>query len=156
MAKRTVNPLITAMNEGIASAKSNAKRSMENAKSLLASKALLRAKYGWIFSGMPSNGDSNFYSMSMHGTSGILRVVMMDLDSFRDTRLTTLLERLLTLTDNIQETEYADYLNKDYEIQLDDLRVSIAAYVKRDSETCRKVEIGTEIKEVKKYKIVCG
>lgn len=36
-----------------------------------------------------------------------------------------------------------------------DIRLSLCATIKSDAEACRKVQIGTEIKEVAKYAIVC-
>jgi hypothetical protein len=63
----------------------------------------------------------------------------------------------------IQNNEDASSLNRDYRFALsktDDrwdsnLDITIFAYVKSDSPTCRKVQIGETVEIVPKYEIVC-
>jgi hypothetical protein len=80
---------------------------------------------------------------------------MMRLDSFKDERLTTLLERLMDYKDDPEVHEYADSLNKDFHFKLDDLTVRIAAYVKSDSQTCRRIQTGTKTVEQPIYQMIC-
>jgi hypothetical protein len=153
MVKRTVNPLIRAMNEGIANHKEQAKRSMENAKQALSVKAMLRAKYASIFTGTAH--DDTHISFSFALGEPHINVYLWGLDSFKDERLTTLLERLLDHAEP-DVKEYAEALNKDYRFDLGDTRVQVCAYVKSDSATCRKVQIDTKTVEQPVYKIICG
>lgn len=153
MAKRTVNPLIKAMNEGIANHRQSAKRSMENAKFGLSVKAILRAKYAPIFAGVDTkNTDISFHSSWNEAT---VSVFMWKLDSFKDERLTGLLERLMDYNGNPEVHEYADALNKDFHFKLDDVTIRVCAYVKTDSPTCRRVQVDTKTVEQPVYKILC-
>ena len=153
MAKRTVNPLIKAMNEGIANHRENAKRSMENARLGLSVKAILRAKYSSLFAGL-THRDTY---VSFHASWGepTASVTMMRLDSFKDERLTSFMDRLLDYDANPEVYEYADHLNKDFHFKLDGLTVRVTAYVKSDSPTCRKVQTGTKTVEQPIYQMVC-
>ena len=153
MAKRTVNPLIKAMNEGIANHRENAKRSMENAKFGLSVKATLRAKYSSLFAGLTHK--DTVFSFHSSWEEATLSVIMMRLESFKDERLTGLLNRLLDHHANPEVHEYADHLNKDFHFKLDGLTVRVTAYVKSDSPTCRKVQTGTKTVEQPIYQMVC-
>ena len=154
MAKRTVNPLIKAMNEGIANHRENAKRSMENARLGLSVKAMIRGLYAKpLFEGMTHKDTI----LSFHASWGepTVSVVMMRLDSFKDERLTNFMDRLLDYDANPEVHEYPDQLNKDFHFKLQGLTVRVAAYVKSDSPTCRKVQTGTKTVEQPVYQMVC-
>lgn len=153
MATRTVNPLIKAMNEGIANHKEQAKRSLENAKQGLAVKGMLRAKYASIFAGTAH--DDTHVSFSVWQGEPSISVFLWSLDSFRDKRLTTLLERLLDHAEP-DVKEYPEALNKDYRFELGDAQIRVCAYVKTDSDTCRRIQIDTKTVEQPVYKIICG
>lgn len=152
MAKRTVNPLIKAMNEGIASHRESAKRYMDSAKQALAVKGMLRAKYASVFAGMAH--DETHISFSASYGEPSIGVYLWKLDSFKDERLTTLLERLMDLADP-EVREYPESLNKDYRFDLGDARVQISAYVKSDSASCRRIQVDTKTVEQPVYKIIC-
>lgn len=153
MAKYTVNPLIKAMNEGIANHKEQAKRSLENAKQGLAVKGMLRAKYAPIFAG--TTHEDTHVSFSVWYGEPSINVYLWGLHSFKDERLTTLLERLMDHAEP-DVREHAESLNKDYRFDLDDAKVQICAYVKTDSDTCRRIQIDTKTVEQPVYKIICG
>ena len=153
MAKYTVNPLIRAMNEGIANHKEQAKRSLENAKQGLAVKGMLHAKYAPIFTGI-AHKDTHV-SFSVWQGEPSISVYLWNLDSFKDERLTTLLERLMDHGEPSTK-EYAEALNKDFRFDLGDAKVQICAYVRTDSATCRKIQIDTKTVEQPVYKIICG
>ena len=153
MAKYTVNPLIRAMNEGIANHKEQAKRSLENAKQALAVKGMLRAKYASIFAGIAH--DDTHVSFSAWYGSPEVHVHLWGLHSFKDERLTMLLERLMDHAEP-DVREYPESLNKDFKFDLGDLKVSVNAYVRSDSTTCRKIQIDTKTVEQPVYKIICG
>ena len=154
MVKRTVNPLIRAMNEGIANHRENAKRSMENAKLGLSVKAMIRALYAKpLFEGMAHEDTI----ISFHSSWGepTVSVIMLRLDSFKDERLTSFLDRLLDYDANPEVHEHADRLNKDYHFILKGLTVRVNAYVRSDSPTCRKVQTGTKTVEQPIFKMIC-
>jgi len=57
-------------------------------------------------------------------------------------------------------SDWPESLNREFRFKLapefgDNCTVTVNAYVKSDSPTCRKVVVGTTIEEVKKYEIQC-
>jgi hypothetical protein len=61
---------------------------------------------------------------------------------------------------SIGTSDWAESLNREFRFKLtpefgDNCTVTVNAYVKSDSPTCRKVVVGTVIEEVKKYEIQC-
>lgn len=79
--------------------------------------------------------------------------------SFKDSRLVTLLDRIVQLEPTETETsDYPDYLNREYRFTLNDsVRVVVNSYVKSDSPTCRKVlqHVETRVIEHRTYKMEC-
>jgi hypothetical protein len=88
-----------------------------------------------------------------------ISIYMYDLDSFKQRELVWVLEYLTAETEKfngeIKSKDYAEAINRDFHFVTDKWEASIVAYVKRDSATCRKVVIGTEMVEQHKYQIVC-
>jgi hypothetical protein len=85
-------------------------------------------------------------------------VYMYGLESFKVPVLATLVEYIDGLCEEgrTKTREWPESLNRDYHFTLPKgHRVSLCAYVKSDSPTCRKVVIGKELKEVFKYEIQC-
>lgn len=97
-------------------------------------------------------------------SSGGIYCYLPNLDGFSDRKLTMILDSLLYV-DGLEPTrtsEYASALNRDFRFEYkygpawyDAIQVCIAAYVREDSPTCRKVLVGTENRTVETYKIVC-
>lgn len=104
------------------------------------------------------NDAANVY-LSSYGDQIEVRINMYRLDSFKQAELTNLLQYLMVYTEansgTVRNTEWPASLNRDYHFDTDNVRFTVAAYVKSDSETCRKVVIGTEMVEQHKYQIVC-
>jgi hypothetical protein len=104
------------------------------------------------------DGDVNISS------SGRVHCYLPNLDGFTDRKLTMILDSLLYVNglEPMQTTDYPNCLNRDFRFEFkygpswyETIVVSIAAYVREDSPTCRKVLVGTETQTVEKYKIVC-
>jgi len=100
-------------------------------------------------------------SMSLYfdvdGHEPYLRVTLEDLESFKDDRLVSRLWYLSNL-DGVREPKSSDWaqsLNRDYRFDFDGFSITISAYVKSDSPTCRKVVIGSKTEVINEYKIVC-
>jgi hypothetical protein len=99
--------------------------------------------------------------ISLHETAYVpsVYVYMHGLDSFKQYELVTTLEYLTAETEKLNGTissqDWAAAVNRDFRFTTSKWEVSINAYVRGDSETCRKVVVGTEMKEVAKYQIVC-
>jgi hypothetical protein len=98
---------------------------------------------------------SMYFDVDSH--EPFLRVTLEDLESFKDDRLVSRLWYLSNL-DGVREPKSSDWamsLNRDYRFDFDGFSVTISAYVKSDSPTCRKVVIGSKTEVINEYKIVC-
>jgi hypothetical protein len=88
-----------------------------------------------------------------------VNVTMYRLDSMKQRELVWALEYLTIETDKVggkmKTQDWAAAVNRDFIFTTDKWDARISAYVKDDSETCRKVIIGTEMVEQHKYQIVC-
>ena len=84
-----------------------------------------------------------------------LYISMNNLDSFKDAKLVAVLEYLGLFSDKLESKDWPDYINRDYKFSSETIDVKVAAYVKSDSPTCRKVLVGTEQQTVEKFEIVC-
>jgi hypothetical protein len=80
---------------------------------------------------------------------------LRDLESFKDAKLLAVLEYVSVFTDTATSKDWAEYLNRDFKFTSKTIDISIGAYVKEDSPTCRKVVVGTEQQTIERYKIVC-
>ena len=102
----------------------------------------------------PGDRDTTL-AMWMYGDEPHITINMYELDGFKSLRLESalwLLEEIGTLK---EQKEYASCLNRDYKYEVDGYSVRLCAYVRNDSPTCRKVEIGTETVTTPKYAIQC-
>ena len=161
MKQRKVNPLITAIKNQIDQYKHEADLLHKKVKRLTTDRMLLRALYAPIFVNLTENDSIYIYT---HDNNRIQFVVYMhDLDSFKDERLTSTISSAMELIgDKVKETDFAQYEHKEYRISTNNIyaveqaELQINAYVKSDSPTCRKIQIGTEIKAVPKYKFECN
>ena len=166
MKQRKVNPLITAIKDQIDQYKREANLAYKKATRLATDRMLLRALYAPIFVNLTENDSIYIYT---HDNNRVQFVVYMrELDSFKDARLTSTISSAMELIgDKVKETDFAQYEHKEYRISsstsaiyaqyadcVADLQIN--AYVKTDSPTCRKIQIGTEIKAVPKYKFECN
>ena len=161
MKQRKVNPLITAIKNQIEQYKHEADLLHKKVKRLTTDRMLLRALYAPIFVNLTEDDSIYIYT---HDNNRVQFVVYMhDLDSFKDERLTSTISSAMELIgDKVKETDFAQYEHKEYRISgnniyaVEQAELQINAYVKSDSPTCRKVQIGTEIKAVPKYKFECN
>ena len=152
--KRKVNPLIQAINRSIESSKNEGHALITRAKKLEEQRMIIRAKYQEGFKNLSEETATTLY-VTTNGYIPTVHLTLRELDGFKDQQLTQLLEYFMQYTDKIEEREWAQYLNKDYTISCDDVRISISAYVRDGSPTCRKVAVGTKLEEITTYKIVC-
>jgi len=70
------------------------------------------------------------------------------------------LEMVLNTLENMGEIqrskEYATYLNRDYVYKVEGIEVYLTVYIKSDSETCKRVAVGTKVSEEVIYEIQCS
>ena len=93
--------------------------------------------------------------LDMWGTNPCVTVSMRGLEGFKSPRLTKVLSLLEDLGELQRTEDWAQYLSRDYTYMVGSVKVQICVYVENDSPTCRRVQIGTEVREVPKYKIEC-
>jgi len=77
------------------------------------------------------------------------------LESFKTGRIVELLQVLEAFGSAEGSEDWPSSINRDYKYAMAKFDVRLAAYVKEDSPTCRKVEVGTETQTVIKYAIQC-
>lgn len=147
---------VTVFDDALASLSYDAARVKARLKTLKASKAKTIKTVGVIQRIV--NDAANIY-LSSYGDQIEVRINMYRLDSFKQAELTNLLQYLMVYAEanggTVRNTEWPASLNRDYHFDTDNIRFTVAAYVKDNSETCRKVVIGTEMVEQHKYQIVC-
>jgi hypothetical protein len=86
-----------------------------------------------------------------------ITVTMRSLPSFKCKVLESVLEYCEAMNVGKASTsDMAQWLNRDYRFELaDNWNLSVVAYVKADSNTCRKIKVGMEIVEQDKWEIQC-
>jgi len=156
MNTRKVNPLIRAINNYVQSSKQEGHALITRAKQMEEQRMIIRAKYSGAFKDLNAEEASTLFITSTSYHCPVIHLTLHDLEGFKDPKLVDMLGFFLQFTDKVEEKEWARFLNKDYTIQLDDVRISISAYVRDGSPTCRKVATGTRIEEVTTYRIECN
>ena len=162
MKVRKANPLIRAIQNQIDQYKNGAKNLQAKADYLIKNRMFIRAMYQPMFATLGENDHVYIYN---YEDSLQFVVYMRELESFKDDRLTTMLSTAMdSLEGDVKETDYAEYDHKEYSIKTSNIyaeyvdqkvELVINAYVKSDSPTCRKIQTGTEIKEVPQFKFIC-
>jgi hypothetical protein len=116
-----------------------------------------------------NNLDYASVSLNVYSDSASVYMHLRRLDGFKDDLL---IKTIVAINDYamdngykvfVENDEYASSLNRDYRFHLSKtdyswdsyLDISISAYVRDDSPTCKKVKIGEEVSVVDKYMIVC-
>jgi hypothetical protein len=151
--KRKVNPLIHAINEASSKSRRDGHELISKAKMLEQKKMKIRANYSAVFKDLDLSMHNLYMRTSMYKPT--IDVNMNNLESFKDAQLTTLLDFFTEQTNKISTRDWPQYLNRDYTFELEDVVVSISAYVRSDSPTCRKVKVGVKIEEVDQYELIC-
>lgn len=154
MSTRKVNPLIQAVNASISDSKASAKRMQLHAKQLADQRMLIRAQFSDMLKGF--NLDKHYLSVTLSGGTPNISITLNKLDSFQDEDLTALLAYLVNVDAEIKEEAWPQFHNKDYHTELHGARIAIHAYVRSDSPTCRRVQVGTQLKEEPVWELHCG
>jgi hypothetical protein len=155
MSTRKVNPLITAVNESIKDSKASAQRMHQHVKDLMGQRMLIRAQFSDMLKNL--NTDKHHLSVTMSCGAPRINVTLNKLDSFKDEDLTTLLAYLVNNTEaEVTEEAWPQFHNKDYHAVVNGAHVTIRAYVRSDSPTCRRVQVGTQLKEEPVWELHCN
>jgi len=101
----------------------------------------------------------DYVSVYVSGNDVQISATIYNLDSFKCERLAKLLDYLndkVVGDPTTRDWPSSSSINRDYTFKLPDgIVVSLSAYVKDDSATCRRIVVGTETKVVEKYEIQC-
>ena len=152
---RKVNPLIKAINSEIQSERETARTLQQRAKILESQRMMMRVKYGPVFKDLDL--DQSYLNVFFWSSSKpTLSLSLYRLDGFKDQRLTSVLESFMKWTDQIKEEQDAANYRKTYTLELDDVQVTIHASIRSDSETCERVQVSTEMREVPVYELRCN
>ena len=150
---RKTNPLIQAINNATEQSRKEGHSLISRAKILDEARMKIRVNYSEVFKNLDLSVHNLFVRTSYHKPT--IAVNLNALESFKDTQLMGLLEFFSSKTEKATTRDWPNYLNRDYTFELDDVLVSISAYVRTDSPTCRKVQTGVLIEEVPQYQLVC-
>jgi hypothetical protein len=151
--KRKTNPLIQAINEASSKSRREGHELISKAKMLEEKKMKIRANYSAILKDLDLSVHNLYMRTSYYKPT--IDISMNKLESFKDIQLTTLLDFFTSQTEKVSTKDWANYLNRDYTFELEDVIVTISAYVRSDSPTCRKVQTGVKIEEVPQFELVC-
>jgi hypothetical protein len=104
-------------------------------------------------------GDLGSIRIDSYRTSPSIYITMFDLDSLKQRELVTILAYLQDETDKLNgkttSEDWAAAVNRDFRFATDKWEVSVSAYVKDNSPTCRRVVVGTKMVEQVQYEIAC-
>ena len=151
--KRKTNPLINAINNATEQSRKEGHNLIARAKILEEARMKIRVNYSGVFKDLDLKVHNLFVRTSYYKPT--ITVNMNALESFKDTQLLGLLEFFSSKTEKVTTRDWANYLNRDYSFELDDVLVNISAYVRTDSPTCRKVQTGIKVEEIPQYELVC-
>jgi len=151
--KRKTNPLIQAISEASEKSRRDGHELISKAKMLEEKRMKIRANYSAIFKDLDLSVHNLYMRTSYYKPS--IEVSMNKLESFKDPQLVKLLDFFADQTEKMGTRDWANYLNRDYTFELEDVIINISAYVRSDSPTCRKVQVGVKIEEVAQYEMIC-
>jgi hypothetical protein len=85
----------------------------------------------------------------------VIYIHMSGLDSFKSERITRVLQVLEAFGTSTGTKDWASIVNRDYKYTMGKFDVTLCAYVRDDSPSCRKIAVGSETQTVVKYEIQC-
>lgn len=82
---------------------------------------------------------------------------MNGIDGFKDPNLARAIEFISILCPEAETRDYPEAINRDYSFKGESFDVRIAAYVKNDSESCKRIEVSRKSvqRDEIQYKLVC-
>jgi hypothetical protein len=150
------NQMHTAFVREIASMSDNLKRQQERLAFILAKGQDAQAE-ATIRGIEKICGSVNVWaSLEAEGMVLQISVTMFDLPSMKARKLTRVLEYVMAQGfESDGTTDYASIRNRDFKFSKGDLHVRIGAYVRSDSKSCLRVQVGEKVVVEPQYEIVC-
>ena len=147
------NKATLAFADAIKSANDSMNRIRNNKAALMSNRKLLN-KVARMLAKDLSDRDHMWMSSDLDDKPYI-GISLYNLESFKCLKLETMLATLIGLGDAKATRDWPSSLNLDFEFNLGFFDVHVSAYVRDDSPTCKRVVVGTEMRQVETYKIVC-
>ena len=138
--------------DAVRSIRENVKRVRADLRDMQANRRKLNRIGAVLAAAIGDTPNSHFFYTSARGVYCNLD----QLESFKDMRLEMVLNALENIkTDEGRTSDWPNSMNRDFHYRVDDIHVTVAAYVKEDSPTCRKVLVGTENVQKEIWEIRC-
>lgn len=145
---------VQAFTRALADARNNARRARTEVQYLSANRKRIN-KVGKLLAPHLTREHDHMYMYMVAGDKSKIVVSMRQLESFKCLALENVLWLLNEIGTATGTSDWADSLNRDYDFEVDGIKVRVSAYVKSDSATCRKIVVGTETVTTPKYQIQC-
>jgi hypothetical protein len=104
-------------------------------------------------------GDLGMVRVESYLSKPSIYVTLFELDSLKQRELVSLLAYLHDESDKLEgkvsSEDWAAAVNRDFKFKTNNWEVSVSAYVKDNSPTCRRVVVGTKMVEQVQYEIAC-
>ena len=139
------------LNRAIKNAQEVAQQARNSVQELKGKRRLL----GRIVNALAKSLGNQEHSMFV-GTAGAVHISMHDLSGFKCMELEMVLNTLENLGTAKRTKDWAEYHNRDYFYEVDGVDVFLSVYIKADSETCKRVAVGTKIEERIQYELRCS
>ena len=139
------------LNRAIKSAQANVVQARNNVQTIKGNRRLLGRILNTLAKAL---GDQKHYMFV--SSCGDIHLNMDDLPGFKCMELEMVLNALENIGEVQRTKEYATYLNRDYTYKVDGIEVYLTVYIKSDSETCKRVAVGTKVSEEIIYEIQCS
>jgi hypothetical protein len=103
----------------------------------------------------PLLGDIDIMHIVNGNDKPVVYINMRNLDSFKHGRIVDVLQVLEAFGSADGTTDWASIVNRDFKYNMSKYDVTLCAYVREDSPTCRKIAVGSETQVVVQYQIEC-
>lgn len=140
---------IEILNAGLDEAKRRVKYARENVQKMKSQRRVLSRIVSMVCKGL---NDKDTIAVT---ATGDIYINMRELSGFKCAELEMVLTALENLGECIETSDWAELYNRDFLYKINGIYVHLHTYVKTDSETCKRVVVGTEIVEKPKYQLVC-
>lgn len=147
------NKATLAFADAIKSANNDMNRVRNNKAAIVANRKVIGKVVRMLSKSL--NDRDHLYISNDYDSRPYIGVTLFNLESFKCLQLETLLSTLNNIGDAKSSTDWPSSLNRDYKFDLGYFDVSVSAYVRDDSPTCKRVVVGTKMQQVDTYKIVC-
>lgn len=139
------------LNRAIKNAQEGVQHARNNVQELKGKRRML----GRIVNALTKALGDEWHSMFV-GTSGDVHISMHDLSGFKCMELEMVLNTLENLGTAQRTKDWAEYHNRDYVYDINGIKVYLSVYIKTDSETCKRVAVGTKVQEQVIYELRCS